>query len=62
MASDAQCMNKRIGRLVCRYLSNETTLAQTAVFEEHMLNCIACDVTVLNWRRFTDAVKSAQGR
>lgn len=62
IGTDAECNDQRIGELACRYLREETTSDETTVFEDHLLQCAACEATVLNWWDLRSAAASLQLR
>jgi anti-sigma factor RsiW len=61
--TDARCTNKKHGRFLGGYLSDDLPPNQKLTFERHRRECIACDTTVLNWEnlRIALARKRADG-
>jgi anti-sigma factor RsiW len=55
---DAHCTNEDIGNLLGDYLFNTLTPEDRAVFEVHLVQCVACFTAVTNWANISPAVKN----
>lgn len=54
--TDAPCVNAKQGRLLGRYLGKDLSPKQQQAFERHMDECLACQITVLNWEHLRKAL------
>jgi anti-sigma factor RsiW len=54
--TDARCVNAKQGRLLGRYLGKDLSPEQQQAFEQHMDECLACEITVLNWENLRKAL------
>jgi len=54
--TNSVCKDKKLGRLLPRYIDDDLAAAEAESFEVHAHQCGACRVAISNWRDLSSAV------
>lgn len=54
--TDATCVNESLGELCLGYINGSLSPEDRNTFEAHMLECVACETEVSNWKSLADAI------
>jgi hypothetical protein len=60
--TDAQCMNAKEGHRLGRYLGKGLSPKQKLAFEQHMDECLACEIAVMNWESLRKALANERAQ
>jgi hypothetical protein len=58
MTTDATCIDERERQHLLEYIDGTLSAAQAMAFEEHLLECLACEADVSNWKNLAMAIKA----
>jgi len=56
-STDSKCANPRLGRLLGGYLGDALSAPKKKKFEDHLDDCLSCDLVVSNWFQLRQALR-----
>jgi anti-sigma factor RsiW len=50
MTTEATCTDEEARKHLLEYIDGTLSIVQAAAFEDHLLECLACEADVSNWK------------